>query len=408
MKKYIHRYLESAVLRISKTFPVLLLTGPRQVGKTTLLQYLIAQEGKKRGYVSLDDFKTRTLANEDPALFLQQNPPPLLIDEVQYAPKLFTYIKIAVDRDRDNGMYWLTGSQQLHMMKGVSESLAGRVGILSLLGLSQAEIDGMPQKEEPWMPGAAAKAEGTSTTAIFSKIIKGSFPALFQDQAPKLDEYYGAYLRTYVDRDVRDIIKVTSLASFEKFVSVCAARTASLLNYSDLARDADISVPTAKEWMSILEAGHHVFLLRPYYRNLTKRLIKAPKLYFLDTGLAAYLTGWRDPGTALRGAYAGQLFETLIISEIIKSYVHRGKDPRFFSYFRTKEQEEVDFLIDQNGILTPVEVKLGMQVNKADLRGIEALKATKTKVGLGAIIAPVEAPYHLNQDVIVEPPSAIS
>jgi predicted AAA+ superfamily ATPase len=408
---YKRRYLESQIINLSKTFPILLLTGARQVGKTTLLKHISQQTPfLKHHYVSLDEFEIRSLAKNDPGLFLQRFPAPLIIDEIQYAPQLFPYLKAEVERKKKMGSYWLTGSQQFHLMKNVSESLAGRVGIVKLLGISQAEEKEAPFEKCPWSPDrikVSKDYESISILQIFKKIVRGSFPRLLHRNAPGLDAFYGSYVQTYIDRDLRDLVKVSSLSSFDKFIRVCAARTASVLNLSDLARDSDISVNTAKEWLSLLESGGQIFLLRPYYKNITKRLIKAPKLYFLDTGLVCYLTGWRDSQTASGGAFAGQLFETFLIGEIVKSYLHRGIEPRIF-YFRTKEKIEVDLLIEKNGKLLPVEIKLSSSVRSGDIKGITFLKKTNFTIGNGAVLAPTHQACPLSKDLFIIPPDAIS
>jgi predicted AAA+ superfamily ATPase len=360
--------------------------------------------------VSLDEFEIRTLAKGDPGLFLQQYPPPLIIDEIQYAPELFPYIKADVDRTKRMGGYWLTGSQYFHLMKNVSESLAGRIGIVKLLGMSYGEEQGIKPHKNAWTPERIQEKGAYASVSIrrlFHKIIRGSFPRLIHKNAPPLDSFYGSYVQTYIDRDLRDLVRTGSLSSFEKFIKACAARTASVLNISDIARDAGISVNTAKEWLSLLEGAGQIFLLQPYYKNLTKRLIKAPKLYFLDTGMCAYLTGWRDADTAMRGAFAGAFFETYIIAEILKSYWHRGTEPRLF-YFRTKEKREVDVLIEKNGTVFPVEIKLASRIREEDIKGIRYLQTLKLSVGKGAIIAMVRQMYPFNKDVTVAPPTVIN
>jgi len=396
---YIKRKLEGPILSLSRQFPVVLISGPRQVGKTTLFERL--RKRSRHAYVSLDEFEFRSTAKADPALFLEKNPPPLIIDEIQYAPQLLPYIKARADRVKGKLSYWLTGSQQFHLMKGVSESLAGRVVILKLGGISLSEEEGnrsiglLDILEKNRLP---AKIRKPQINELFSRIIRGSFPKLIGRDAPPLENFYGSYVQTYIDRDLRDLVRVGSLSSFEKFIRLCAARTAQLLNLSDLARDSDITVKTAKEWLSILEASGHVFLLRPYYRNISKRLIKTPKLYFLDTGLACYLTNWKDPKSAMNGAMAGPLFESFVFSEIIKSFWNRGEEPPLW-YYRTKEKEEVDVLIDVNGKLYPIEIKLSSKISDHDLRGINSLKRTKMPLGKAIFINASASAYPLKEGI---------
>lgn len=400
---YKRRQLESLILSLSRLSPVILLTGSRQVGKTTLLEHL--RRKSRHAYVSLDEFEFRSSAKSDPALFLAKNPAPLIIDEIQYAPQLLPYIKTRVDRTKGKVSYWLTGSQQFHLMKGVAESLAGRVAILKLGGISLAEeagnkaiglMDVLAKNRFP------AKLPKPRITELFSHIVRGSFPKLLGKVSLPLDTFYGSYVQTYIDRDLRDLVRVGSLSSFEKFIRLCAARTAQILNLSDLARDSDVTVKTAKEWLSILEASGHVFLLRPYYKNISKRLIKAPKLYFLDTGLACYLTGWKDPKITMNGAMAGALFETFVFSEIIKSFWNRGEEPPVW-YYRTKEKEEIDILIDVNGKIYPIEIKLSSKIADGDLKGINSLKKTKMPLGKALIINSSDFPYPIKEGVDAVP-----
>ncbi|MBI5700285.1 ATP-binding protein [Candidatus Saganbacteria bacterium] len=396
---YKKRQLEHLILKLSRLSPVILLAGPRQVGKTTLLEHL--SKKSKHAYVSLDEFEFRSAAKSDPALFLEKNPPPLIVDEIQYAPQLLPYIKTRVDRAKGKLSYWLTGSQQFHLMKGVSESLAGRVAILKLSGISLSEETGNKSigllniLEKNKFPVSLPKPR---LMELFSLIIRGSFPKLIGKNILPLDTFYGSYIQTYIDRDLRDLVRVGSLSSFEKFIRLCAARTAQLLNLSDLARNSDITVNTAKEWLSILEASGHVFLLRPYYNNISKRLIKSPKLYFLDTGLACYLTGWKDPKTTMNGAMAGALFETFVFSEIIKSFWNRGQEPPVW-YYRTKEKEEIDILIDVNGKLYPIEIKLSSKITDSDLKGINSLKKTKMLLGKSLFINSSASRYPIKKGI---------
>lgn len=403
---YKHRTIEPFIEKLSKAFPVVLVTGPRQVGKTTLLQYLGNRETVTRNYVTLDEFGPRELANQDPELFLERFQPPLIIDEIQYAPVLMERIKVLVDRSGLNGQYWLTGSQHLPLMRGVSESLAGRVAVVKLLGLSreeESEISSPPL--QPFRPDRVNTLPARRVIGLhdlFSRITRGTFPRFTHKDAPPTQAFHGSYLNTYIERDVRNISNIANLSAFEKFLRLAAARVGQLLNLSDLAKDAQIAVSTAKEWLSILEASFQVFLLKPYFRNIGKRQIKTPKLYFLDTGLACYLTGWHNAEVASKGAMAGNLFENYVISEIIKSYWHRGLDAPVW-FWRTKEKTEVDLIIDEDGILFPVEIKLAMRPDQRAVKGITALKKASDIVGHANICCLAENRYPLDRKTDILP-----
>ena len=406
---YRNRYLESFIKKITKSFPVILLTGPRQVGKTTLLEYLGKKETPHRNYVSLDEFGPRTLANEEPELFLERHKPPLIIDEIQYAPGLLQRLKMLVDRTKKNGQYWLTGSQHFTLMQGVSESLAGRVAIIKLLGFSQGEeykINnvGMAFKPDDFIAKPINGLSGVD--AVFNRIIRGTFPRFIHKEAPPVQTYYGSYLQTYVERDVRSLAKVTNLSAFEKFLRLAAARVGQLLNLSDLARDAQIAVSTAKEWLSILEASFQVYLLRPYFNNISKRQIKTPKLYFLDTGLVCYLTGWHNSEATSQGAMAGNLLENYVIVEIIKSYWHRGLEAPIWLW-RTKDGCEVDIIIEDSGQLSPVEIKMSMRPDKNMLKGIYSLRKSYKNVGHASVVCLVKNQYPFDRDIDIVPVSCI-
>jgi len=395
---YYARLSETGIKEASEQFPVILLTGPRQVGKTTVLQHLC---GDDRRYVTLDDLAHRALANEDPALFLQKYPPPILIDEIQYAPSLLPYIKMDVDTKRVPGAYWLTGSQQFVLMQGITESLAGRVAIMNLLGFSGREKVRGDLSPEPFLPTEANLASRsrsprpTNVRTIFQEIWKGSFPALLVGEVSDKELFFSSYLQTYIERDVRDLAQIGNQASFVRFLKVSAARTGQLLNISELARDVDVSVATAKSWLGILEASYQVLLLPPYHSNITKRLVKAPKLYFLDTGFCSYLTGWSSPETLASGAMAGPIFETWVLGEIVKSWWHRLKLPALY-YYRDRDGREIDFLIAQDQYLYPIEAKLGATPRPEWIRTFKTLERFAGERGPGAVICLCQESYALD------------
>jgi len=391
---YLPRTLENFILRASRQFPVLMLTGPRQVGKTTLLKAVSERESpRRRRYVSLDNPMLRALARDEPALFLQRFPPPLLIDEIQYAPNLLPYLKETVDRLGGKGLYWLTGSQPFHLMHNVSESLAGRVAVMQLQGLSLSETLGEGLGVQPFQPNYPAAVrpslDGATTTlaALYERIWRGSFPALYVPSEEPVDHdlFYGSYLQTYLQRDVRDLAQVGDLMAFTRFLRSAAARTGQLLNLSEMARDAAVAPNTAKHWLSILVVSGLVWLIEPYHTNLSKRLVKTPKLYFLDTGLAAYLTGWTSPATLEAGALSGAIFETWVVAEVLRSYWHNGKQALLY-FYRDKDQREIDLLIVQDGRIYPIEIKKTYQPGRDTVRHFQVLEQLQLEVGPGAVV----------------------
>jgi predicted AAA+ superfamily ATPase len=388
---YLPRTIENALRTADGHFPALLVTGARQVGKTTLLRELA---GKARQYVTLDDPRILTLAREDPALFMQRYPPPVLLDEIQYAPELLPCIKMAIDANRKPGMFWLTGSQQFHLMRGVSESLAGRVGVMRLLGLSYRESLGRGNEQKPFLPNLErfekdAKA-GTKTNIslreLYARIARGAFPNMVMDSGLNADMFFGSYAQTYLQRDVRALAAVGDEMEFLRFMRATAARTGQLLNTALLARDADIAPNTAKKWLSILRASGMIHLLEPYPANVMKRLVKAPKLYFLDTGLAAYLTGWLSPETLEAGAMSGAILETWMFGEILRSWLHNGLTPSFY-YCRDKDQKEIDLVIVKDGAAYPIEFKKSASPDRGMAAHFALLKKTGLAVGPGAVVS---------------------
>jgi predicted AAA+ superfamily ATPase len=372
----------------ARQFPVLLLTGPRQVGKTTVLARL---RGRSRRYVSLDDPVMRDLAQRDPALFLQRFTPPVLIDEIQYAPALLPIIKTIVDTARTPGLVWLTGSQQFQVMRGISETLAGRVAMLNLLGFSRRERHRRDLDVPPFLPTPASLAPRQRSHAssqldrVYRDIWTGAFPALAVGPVTDRDLFYGSYVQTYLQRDVRDLAQVGDQIRFLRFLRACAARTAQLLNLSDLARDADVSVNTAKAWLSILEGSFQVMRVPPYHTNVTRRLVKAPKLYFLDTGLCAYLTDWTSPETLESGAMSGAIFETHVVVEILKSWWNRGEEPRLY-FYRDRDGREIDLVLVQDRTLYPIEIKKTTRPSAAVASTFQSLDRLQMSRGPGAVV----------------------
>ena len=395
---YIDRAIEKTIDKISAMFPVMLVTGPRQVGKTTLLQKIA---DKDRKYVTLDDPDIRYLAKRDPGLFMQRYTPPVLIDEIQYATELLPYLKMYADKTKRNGDIWITGSQVFKLMQNVSESLAGRVGIVNLLGLSDAEIYGYQSTPFSTVPEHLMKridnVRKRELTEIYARIFKGSMPALYADENIDPEIYYRSYIDTYLQRDIRDLAQVADEMDFYHFMTVVAAHTAKPIIYEELASASGISAPTAKKWLSILVSSQVIALVQPYYNNALKRVVKMPLMHFLDTGLAAYLLKWGNPETLEKGAMSGAFFESYVFSEIYKSYLNAGKEPPLF-YYRDKDQKEIDLLIYQNGTLFPIEIKKTASPGKTAIKNFKVLDAVqnpekfdnvnelKTNIGSGSVI----------------------
>ncbi len=388
-------------MTISETYPVLLITGPRQVGKTTLLQKLASPDRK---YVTLDNPTFREIANHEPELFLQRFSPPVIIDEIQYAAGLLEYIKIYVDTHKNCGDFWLTGSQAFHMMKKVSETLAGRIGILRINGLSNSEINGNPLPPFEINPDALIGrlniAKRMTMPEIFERIYKGSMPRLYEMPQTDRDGYYESYLETYISRDIKDLTQVADELSFFRFVGIVAARTASNVNYDALASETGITAPTAKQWLSILISSGLVLLVEPFFNNALKRVVKAPRMYFLDTGLCAYLTRWNSPEALEAGAMSGAFFETWVVSEIYKSYINHGKRPPLY-FYRDGNKKEIDLILQYNNTVYPIEIKKSAAPKDA-VKSFSVLKPIenepseedrfsgaarlKTVIGTGAVI----------------------
>lgn len=397
---FYERTITDRIRNVSETFPVLLVTGPRQVGKSTILESII-ESGRKK--VSLDSPTIRALAKSDPELFLQRYAPPVLIDEVQYAPELFPYIKIIVDERKKPGDFWLTGSQMFKMMENVTETLAGRVGIVPMLGLSNSEICGnhFPafEMDIPKLMERMNLAQAMSVSEIFERIYKGSMPRLYEIDNVNLETYFESYLDTYISRDIRSLEQVANETDFIRFIQVAAARTATNVNYETLANEVGISAPTAKSWLSLLVSSGIVALIQPYSNNALKRVIKAPRMYFLDTGLCAHMMGWGSAAVLENSSMSGAFFETWVVSEIYKSYLNAGKRPPLY-FYRDSNKKEIDVILYQNGTVYPIEIKKSTAPKNA-IKNFSVLSPIteepeddvfsgaahlKTEIGTGAVV----------------------
>lgn len=394
--QYIKRLAENVIKKQEKMFKSILVTGARQVGKTTMLKNIKSDVN----YITLDDMILNQSAIEDPELFLKSNKPPIIIDEIQYAPNLLRYIKIAVDNSNENTMFYLTGSQQFNLMKDVSESLAGRIGILNLLGLSLREIKGIDFNEqfiptEKYLKDRKKYNFQISYDEIWDIIHKGTMPALYQEESD-FDLFYSGYVNTYIERDVRNLTQVGDTLSFLKFMTALASRIGQLLNLNSVADEVGISLPTAQRWLSILVSSNIVYLLEPYNNNIMKRAIKTPKIYFLDTGLVSYLTKWKNKDVLEAGTMAGNFFENFVIVEIIKSYYNTGELRPPIYFYRDKDKREIDLIIEQDGKLHPIEIKKSANPSKSMIENFKVLENIK-EVGEGAIICMYDKIFDLDE-----------
>lgn len=408
---YIKRSIEQTITKLSEQFPVIVITGARQVGKSTMLR-MIKDEGMN--YVSLDDMDVRSLALSDPKYFLEQYSYPLLIDEIQYAPDLLPYIKMIVDEERlkslknnepTRALFWLTGSQQFNVMKNISESLAGRVGVLSLYSLSLSEITHnassvfSPNIDELKKKDVATMLD---TKQIFERIYSGGMPSVVTENVDRND-YFSSYVTTYIERDVRQLLNVGRTIEFYNFLQYIAVRTAQEVNYNSIAGDIGIDSKTAKNWISILEASGIIYLLQPYYSNLSNRIIKSPKLYFMDTGLCSYLAKYPNAETLEVGALGGAIFETFVVSEIIKNLTSHGIDPRMrLYYYRDKEQKEIDLVYVEGDTLYPVEIKKGVSPSNPD-KNFDVLQKYSKDVATGIVLCMSKSLQPINKNCWLVP-----
>ena len=403
---YIQRAIEKIVKELTMQYSAILITGPRQVGKTTMLKRLMEDEGNIREYVTLDDMEERNLAKNDPAMFFQIHKPPVFIDEVQYAPELFSYIKIIIDKNHNPGDFWLTGSQIFKLMQGIQESLAGRVAVLSMSSLSQREIGG--SEAIPFEINVESLRINSKnimpadTNQIFERIWKGTMPALISGRYSDRNIFYSGYVSTYIERDVRELSGTINALKFYNFVASVAARTGQLVNYKSIAEDADIDQVTAKNWLNIMETLGIIFYLHPYSNNVLKRTIKTPKLYFYDTGLVCYLTKWSDSETAMTGAMSGALFENYVVSEIVKSYQCCGTEPYIY-YYRDKDAKEIDVMIEKDGKLYPIEIKKSASPKRSATNVFDIINKSPLERGTGAVVCMSEKLGAFDKDNLIVP-----
>ncbi|MBO7525552.1 MAG: ATP-binding protein [Clostridia bacterium] len=395
---YIRRHVEGVIKRSFGTYPAVLVTGPRQVGKSTVLKNMYPDVE----YETLDDVNTIRAISSDPTGYLRLKGTPFLIDEVQKIPDLFGSLKYVIDKEKSDGMYLLTGSQKFALMKGVSESLSGRISVIDLLGLSFREING-DGFDKPFLPTQEylqirKPITSRNVSDVWKIIHKGSMPALYEDSERDWEKYYSDYVNTYIERDVFSLLQIGDRLTFMQFMVSLAGRTGELLNMDSLAKDIGVSSPTVKRWLSVLQASNVVYLLQPFSLNTTKRVVKTPKVYFTDTGLVCYLCRWLTTETLINGAQAGSIFETYVVSEIIKSYYNSGKTPNLY-FFRNGDGQEVDLVFYENGKIYPVEIKKTASPSIKDINGFKVLYSyyPTVEVSEGGIICNAESILPLGQ-----------
>lgn len=413
---YINRAIEDVIIKSAKSFKAILVTGARQTGKSTILRHLFPDIKE----ISFDDPFVEEQAKDNPDMFMMLNEPPIFMDEIQYVPSLFRYIKMSCDKSEDRGLFYLSGSQPFKLMDMASDSLAGRIAIVEMTPLSLREIMGSGCKT-PFLPTMEyikeRKDDAKNPSNVWEIIHRGGYPQM-QDKDVSWSMYFSSYIKTYLERDVRELAAVQDLDTFRRFMVACAARTGQMLNYSSIADEVGKDANTIKKWISILEASGIIYILEPFSNSALKRVIKTPKLYFRDTGLAAYLTRWLTPETLASGAMSGDFFETFVISEILKSYSNQGLDYRYFvSYYRGKdkkkikkdgkevhEEGEIDFIIEKDGVLYPIEIKKNSKAVASMTSAFQVLdKIPEKKRGMGAVVCMCPMPGMLRENVLQIP-----
>ena len=405
--RFIERDLKSKIIELNKEYSAILITGARQVGKSTLFKNIMEEIHADREIVTLDDLEERALAKKDPAMFLQIHEPPVMIDEVQYAPELFSYIKIAIDRGAAPGSFWLTGSQAFKLMELAQESLAGRVAILRLSSLSQHETYGNGE-DSPFnvsldgIKGRRKTHAPATMDEIYKRIWNGGMPGLISGKFTDRDVYYSSYIQTYIERDVSELIRGVDKFLFQDFIRSAASRVGEVMNLHAIASDVGINDDTAKRWLQVLEKSDVITLLRPYSNNALHRTIKAPKLYFFDTGLVAYLTKYSSPEILANGALAGHILENYVVTEIVKSYKNAAKDCLFW-YYRDKDNKEVDMILESDGELHPIEIKRSVNPGTEIAGAFKVLDKATVPRGTGAIICMREELSAIDSNTLIVP-----
>ncbi|MBN2374140.1 ATP-binding protein [bacterium] len=381
--KYKQRIMAKTIARAIATFPAIILTGPRQSGKTTLLRMLFSQT---HTFVNLEDPDIRMRAKDDPVGFLNRYKLPVVIDEIQYVPELLSYIKTRIDENRKPGQWILTGSQNFLLMQDVTQSLAGRAAVLNLLPFSFSELTGEAENSQPpdkwleslnnlWGKENTLETSHSPSAELSNILLRGMYPEIASNRSVDRQLWCGSYITTYIERDIRNLTNIGDLSQFERFLVSCAIRTGQILNLSDLARDIGVSVPTAKRWLSLLETGYQIYLLYPYYRNIEKRIVKSPKIYFNDPGLCSYLLGFHDAESLLNGPSVGNLFETMVVCDFLKRFLHHGMKPSMY-YLRTRDGLEIDLVIDIGGELSLFEIKSTMTITPQHAHHLKQIRNT--------------------------------
>lgn len=406
---YIERELERKFLKMNAAFKAILITGARQVGKTTMLKHLAAEQ--KRTFISMDDVRNRELAQRDPKLFFQMFQPPILIDEVQKAPELFECIKEICDSSEEKGLFWLTGSESKKLLKNAGDSLAGRICILKMYSLSQREKAGLaslgaPDFSFPSLLNREKAFTDNNINDVYEHIWRGGMPGAQQYDEEQLAEFYNSYIETYLMRDAVDDNGITDTIGFRKVLTACAAFIGNMVNYSDIANAGGVSVPTAKNWLNVLQNMGIIFLLPAYANNELKRLVKTPKLYFCDTGLAAFLSMWTTKNVLMNGAASGHYFENYVVGELLRGYAYSSSKTHL-SFYRDVKQREIDVIAESNGIAYPLEIKRTTNPDRKLVQTFDILKVTTSQIGMGAVICMTDRVFPIDAQNILIPANII-